>query len=302
MAEELLRRFDAVSRASPVLLGEEVHGEVDAAQLAPGNRQVARLLGARRQQDGVEPASKLGYGEIDADLDAGLEEDPLLPHLLDAPVHDPLLQLEIRDPVAEQPAHAIRLLEDGHRVAGTGQLLGRGETRGAGADDRHRAAGPSLRLDGTHPSLVEAVPDDLPLDLLDRHRRVVDPEHAGRLARRRADQTGELREVVGGVQADERVLPLVPVHQIVPVRDHVPERTAAVAEGNAAVHAAGRLRLRPVRIEICLDLLPVVDPFLDRTHRRRLAPELHEARHLTHCRSPLSRDLPAPACSRAETP
>jgi hypothetical protein len=48
------------------------------------------------------------------------------------------------------------------------------------------------------------------LDLLDRHRRVaVDPEHARGLARGRAQPAGELREVVGRVQALDRVAPAI---------------------------------------------------------------------------------------------
>ena len=55
----------------------------------------------------------------------------------------------------------------------------------------------------------EPARDDRQLDLLDRDGVVVDVEHAGRLARRRADQPGELGEVVGGVELRERVAPVV---------------------------------------------------------------------------------------------
>ena len=71
---------------------------------------------------------------------------------------------------------------------------------------------------------------DRQLDLLDRDRVVVDVQHAGRLARRRADQARELGEVVGRVQLHERVLPAVAVDEVVPVRDPVAERAALVAE------------------------------------------------------------------------
>ena len=63
-------------------------------------------------------------------------------------------------------------------------------------------------------------------------------EHAGRLARGRAERAGELREVVRGVQALDGLAPVVAPHQVVPLGDQVPERAALVAERDAAVHAA----------------------------------------------------------------
>ena len=66
---------------------------------------------------------------------------------------------------------------------------------------------------------------------------LVDAEHARRLARRRAQPAGELGEVVGRVQALDRVAPVVAVDEVVPVGDEVAERAAVVAERDAAVHA-----------------------------------------------------------------
>ena len=96
--------------------------------------------------------------------------------------------------------------------------------------------------------------------------RLVDPEHARRLARRRAQAAGELGEVVGGVQAVDRVLPVVAVDEVVPVGDQVAERAAVVAERDAAVHAAPGLTLQLVEREVLVDLLPVAQP-----HRHRPA-------------------------------
>ena len=72
----------------------------------------------------------------------------------------------------------------------------------------------------------------------------VDAEHARRLARRRAQPAGELREVVRRVQPVDRVPPVVAVDEVVPVGDQVAERAAVVAERDAAVHAAPGLRLQ----------------------------------------------------------
>ena len=118
---------------------------------------------------------------------------------------------------------------------------------GPGADDRDLAAGAHRRHDRLDPALVPRPLDDLDLDLLDGDRVLADAEHARRLARRRAQPAGELGEVVGGVQALDRVAPVVAVDEVVPVGDEVAERAAVVAERDAAVHAAPGLQLRASR-------------------------------------------------------
>ena len=156
-----------------------------------------------------------------------------------------LLHLELGDAVAQQAADAVGPLEHHHRVTGAGELLGGGQPGRAGADDGDLLAGQLVGRQRHDPALVEGVVDDLDLDLLDGHRVLVDAEHAGRLARRRAQPTGELREVVGGVQPLDRVAPVVAVDQVVPVGDQVAERAAVVAERDAAVHAPRRLLAQP---------------------------------------------------------
>src|SRR5581483_4006153 len=64
---------------------------------------------------------------------------------------------------------------------------------------------------------------------------------------------------VGRVQGSEGALPLALVHQVIPVRDQVAQRTAAVTERQAAVHTAGclgpRIGLRPffVKLQVSAD-------------------------------------------------
>ena len=87
------------------------------------------------------------------------------------------------------------------------------------------------RRPGHDPALVPGAVDDRVLDLLDRDRvALADLEHAGGLARRRAQPAGELREVVRRVQLADRVVPAAAVDEVVPVRDQVPQRAAVVAE------------------------------------------------------------------------
>ncbi len=199
-----------------------------------------------------------------ADVDAWLEDDALGLHLLDPAVDPPLLHLEVGDAVAEQAADAVGPLEDDDIVTDAGELLRGGQPGGAGADDRH----PLARLDGGDlrhdPALGPGAIDDRQLDLLDRDRVVVDPQHARGLAGGRAERAGELGEVVRGVQAVDGRLPVVAVDQVVPVGDQVPERAALVAERDAAVHAAGAL-LAELDDRQGREHLPVVvEAFVDR--------------------------------------
>ena len=111
----------------------------------------------------------------------------------------------------------------------------------ARADDGHAAARAPRRRLGDDPALLPGALGDRELDLLDRHRVGVDRQHAGRLARRRADRAGELGEVVRQVQLVDRLAPAAAVDEVVPVGDQVAERAALVAERHAAVHAARAL-------------------------------------------------------------
>src|SRR2546426_906880 len=132
-------------------------------------------------------------------------------------------------------------------MACASELLSAGEARRTGTDDSHRLAGQLLGRLGLNPTFVEGAFDDAQLDLLDSDGVVVDAEDAGRLAGRGAEAAGELREVVRRVETVDGHSPLLAIHEVVPVRNDVAERAALVAEGDGAVHAAGRLRLSPVR-------------------------------------------------------
>ena len=167
------------------------------------------------------------------------------------------------------------------------ELLSRGEAGRARADDRDLLAGARRGRLGRHPAFLEGAVDDGDLDGLDRHRVIVDAEHARALARRRAQAARELGEVVRGVQAVDRVPPVVAVHEVVPVGNDVAERAALVAERDAAVHAARGLLLELVLGEGEVDLLPVPQPLVDRARRPLLALDLEEAGDLAQGGYPL---------------
>ena len=147
-ADRLGRRLRSPVRQRPELAGDEavalvqvLHREVHTAELAARHRQVAWHARAGRDDDRVELRAQLVGGEVDADVDAVAELDPLGGELLDAPLDDPLLDLEVRDAEPDEPAARLVALEHRHRMAGAVQLLRARQPGGAGADHRHRAPG-----------------------------------------------------------------------------------------------------------------------------------------------------------------
>eukprot|EP00042_Codosiga_hollandica_P012252 m.27506 g.27506 ORF g.27506 m.27506 type:complete len:361 (+) comp39781_c0_seq1:890-1972(+) len=291
-----------VASVDLVLLRQEFHREVHAGEIAAGHGQVARLLGATGQHDGVElrlqvigrdrllgPVGDLGTLGQCSDHHAGAELDALGLHLLDAAVDVGLLHLEVRNAVAQQAADAVVLLEHRDAVADASQLLRRSQASRAGADDGNLLAGLHLGRLGRDPAFGPGAVDDGVLDGLDPHGVVIDVQRAGRLARCRADAAGELGEVVGAVQHGDRVLPVLSaalVDQVVEVWNDVVDRAAAVAERRAAVHAARALLLRLVDVQRNDEFLVVLDASDDGLVALFQTLVLHEAGDFSHVGAP----------------
>ena len=134
-------------------------------------------------------------------------------------------------------------------VAGARELLRARQAGGAGADDRDALAGLARRRLRRDPAFLPALVDDGVLDRLDADRIVVDAEHARRLARRGTDAAGELGELLVECSTSSASLPVLPVDQVVPVRNDVVDRAAGLAERDAAIHAARALLRRRVVVE-----------------------------------------------------
>jgi hypothetical protein len=267
-----------------------------AREIPARQRERAMALRAGREHDGVVARSQLLVREVRADAHAVGELDALGLELRHAAVDQLLLELEVGDAVAQEAAGAVVALVDRDRVPRARELLRGGEPRGPRADHADAVAGALLRGLRDDPALLPGALDDRPLDLLDRHRVVVDREHAGLLARRRAELAGQLGEAVGGVQARARLLPVPAVDEVVPVGDEVAERAAAMAERDAARHAAARL-LAHLALRGVLVHVPVVAHALERrTQRSEPALHLEESARISHGRLP-ARGRARPRCA-----
>jgi NAD(P)H-dependent glutamate synthase small subunit len=176
-ADEAIVRH-GVALVPTILERQVLHRVMDAVQLASRDRQIARRAGAAREHDGVEVALQIGHRHAGADVGVGLEHDAGFLHQLEPPVEDALLHLELGDAVAQQATDAIRAFEHRHRMPGPGQLLRGGQAGRPGAHHGDLLAGVLVGRQRHHPAVVEGVVDDLDFDLLDRHRILVDAEHA----------------------------------------------------------------------------------------------------------------------------
>ena len=80
-----------------VLLRQELHREMDAVELAAGDRQIARLLRAGRDEHGVELVHQLLGFDVDSHMHAAAELHALRRHLIDPAGDVMLLHLEVGD-------------------------------------------------------------------------------------------------------------------------------------------------------------------------------------------------------------
>ena len=276
--------IDGTSADAAILLRQELHGVVDAFEIASGDGQVAWLLGADGDDDGVEIGEEFRRFDIDSDVYAGAEGNALGFHLLYAAFDVVLLHLEIGNTEDEQAAGDFILLEDGDGMAGAVELLRGGESGGTGADDGDFLASAGGGRFGADPGFFPAAVGDGLFDAFDGDWVVVDTEDAGGLARRGADASGDFGEVIGGVELAQGVLPAAVIDEVVPVGNDVVERATGVAERDAAVHATRALCFEDRLIGGEVDLAVVVNALIDRTAFKALAGVLFETGYFTHLR------------------
>ncbi len=241
---------------------QEIHGVLDVRQVAARDAQVARHGGADGVDDGIEIVRKVLGADVGADCAAADELDALGAHEVRAAHNNGFIELHVGDAVHEKAARAVGALVDGDAVAGLVELVGGGETRRSGADHGNglaRAQGGRLRAD---PALAEGAVDYAGLDGFYADGLVsADIDDASFFTWRRAHAAGELGEIVGHEQAVQGVLPQAAVDHLVEFGDDVGHGAAGVglAEGDAAVDAAGGLDLELAGGEAGGELFPVVD-------------------------------------------
>src|SRR2546426_1176789 len=80
-------RIDCVTETALVLLGQVLHGVMDALQFASRDLQIARLLSPTSEHDCIEVAAQVFDGDVLTDLGAGDEFHAFSRHLLQTAIN-----------------------------------------------------------------------------------------------------------------------------------------------------------------------------------------------------------------------
>ena len=230
---------------------------------------------------------------------ACLEAHAFRRHLFEAPVQDVLFHLEIRNAVAHQTAKTVIFFKDGDQVSGAIELLGAGQPRGAGADYGDSLACTRLRRFRLNPALQPGALDNTLFNDFDRDRRLVDSQHARGLAGSGTDAPRKFGKIIGRMQNADGFLPMIAIDEVIPVGNDIIDGASRVAEGNAAIHTARRLRADFFFGKLVVDLEVVVDALFNGAAYRHFPREFFEPGHFTHEFYPrTSRPRPCvPACA-----
>src|SRR6185295_8642761 len=262
---------ERVTMATLILLRKEFHGLVNPFEFSSGHRQIAWLLSAARQNDGIELALQILDRQRFSYVRIGDKANPLFLHQLKAAVDDLLFQFEFRDAVAQQSTDAVGLFVHRDPMAAAVKLLSCGQPRRTRAHDRNFSSRTEfgwLRLD---PAFRKSALNYVLLDILDRNWRLIDAQHTRSLARRRTYASGKLRKIIGRMQLANCFFPAPAINQIVPIRNDVVDRTSGVTERYPAIHATPALCTQLLFRKILIDLEPVVDPLRYRPALRHFA-------------------------------
>ena len=172
------------------------------------------------------------------------------------------------------------------------QLVGNRQTGGAGTYHRYPFSAAHRRDPWNHPAVLKAGFNHCQLVVVHRHTVPVHAAGAGRLAQRRADPPGELREVIGFGKPGKGFPPIAVEDLVIPLRDQVVQGASAVsaaevdprlAERHAAVHAPGRLASALPGFQTGMELFKVPDPFQRVRGRVDFTGVFQKSGRFSHC-------------------
>src|SRR3546814_12215127 len=111
-SSDLVELRHAVTEALAVGGGEKVHRRKDIAEAAARHLDVARLVHAGGDEDGVVAAAQGGEAFGAADVAVEVEDDPAALTQVGTAAHHPLLQLEVGDAVDHPAADPVVAVVD----------------------------------------------------------------------------------------------------------------------------------------------------------------------------------------------
>ena len=143
------------------------------------------------------------------------------------------------------------------------QLSSGSQARRAGAYDRDFLAAAGGGRIGNDPALIKSLINNCTFDIFNSDRRLVHPQHTSTLAGCGAYPTGELREVIGLMQALQCLLPAALIHHVIPFGDQIVNRATFIGltEWHTTVHAPGSLCGQVPIIVFGVNFLEIYQPF-----------------------------------------
>ena len=262
-----------------VLLREKFEGEMDAFQFTTRRLEVTGCRGACGEDDGIvflcQFCNRLDVLAVD-------EVNAFLLHDTDTAVDDALVQLEVRDAVAQQSASRFVLLEHSHLVTFVVELVGSSKTCRTTAHDGHFLAVASGMFNGYISFLIGTFGDGGFVFAVGDSLACCMVQHTSLFAESRTDTSRKFREVVGRFQKFIGGLPVAAIEGIVPFRIFVSKRTCPVTERDAAVHATARLLLPVTRVQRLFHFTEVVDSVMYRSIPSLFARYGHKCFRISH--------------------
>jgi hypothetical protein len=150
----------SITSDNAVLAREVIHGIVNSTELTSGDIKVTWAKGTDTDEDSIIVAEEVFAADIHADINVGLEENPLSFKDFETAIKHGTVHFEVRDSIAEEAANAVITLEYGHQVPGTVELLRCGKSSRSGAYDSDFFASTVCRRLREDPALLKGMVDD----------------------------------------------------------------------------------------------------------------------------------------------
>ena len=270
---------------------KEVHGKVDAFRVSSRRFDISRIRCAAGEDNPVKFFEDFRRFDVFSDIASGPELNAFLFQDRHLAVNDLLLQLHVRDSVAEESSCLVLPLEYCHRMSSPVEKIRGSQSGRTGTDHRNLLARAHFRRTGFCIPLLVCIFNDRVLIALRRHRILVQTAGAGILTECRTYTGCEFREIVCLCKAVVRFLPVAVIDQVIPLRHQIVERASArhphqvhtgLTEGHAARHAARALYLLFLLRQGRIELIEMLNPLEGLLRRLILSRIFHKSCWFSH--------------------
>ena len=162
------------------------------------------------------------------------------------------------------------------------EQIGCSQSRRSRTDNGNFFARAVFRRTGDNHSLIECVFNQSRLVFATRNRFARLGKHARFFAQRRTNTSRKFREIACLLQFCDSFAPFPFVHQILPFRVFVSERTRPVAERHATVHTARCLQFSVFKVQRLLNFAEIGNSFVYWTIARLFSTYRHKCFWISH--------------------